>query len=186
MSAHVVVAELKQRLEKCIKSLQTDLSKIRTGRASLNILDEVKVDYYGVPTPLQQVATLGVPEPRLITIAPWDVHIIPNIEKAILKSGLSLNPTNDGKIVRLPIPALTEERRKDLVKMVKKVGEEGKIAMRHVRRDSLDVFKKMEKEGTLSKDDHKHLGDEVEKQTHEFILKADHLMEHKEKELMEI
>src|SRR5215831_12090198 len=123
MSTHATIADLKQRMEKCLKSLQGELAKIRTGRASLTLLDDVKVDYYGTPTPLNQIATLGVPESRLITIAPWDPKVIPDIEKAILKADLGLNPANDGKIVRLPIPSLTEERRKDLVKLVKKAGE---------------------------------------------------------------
>ncbi len=181
-----VIAELKQKMEKCLKSLQSELSKVRTGRASLSLLDDVKVDYYGTPTPLQQIATLGVPESRLITIAPWDPKVIPDIEKAILKSSLGLSPTNDGKIVRLPIPSLTEERRKDLVKIVKKQGEEGKVAIRHVRREGMDILKKMEKDGHVSKDDVKHLSDEVEKLTHEWIDKADHLVIAKEKELMEV
>jgi len=186
MTTHATITDLKTRMEKCLKSLQGELAKIRTGRASLQLLDDVKVEYYGTLTPLNQVATLGVPEPRLITIAPWDPKVIPDIEKAILKSGLGLNPANDGKIVRLPIPSLTEERRKELVKIVKKAGEEGKVAVRHVRRDTMDLLKKMEKDAALTKDDHKHLSDEVEKQTHEFVAKADQMMEAKEKELMEV
>lgn len=186
MSSNPLISELRQKMEKCAKALQTELSKVRTGRASLNLLDDVRVDYYGTSTPLQQVASLGVPEPRLITIAPWDPKVIPDIEKAILKSGLGLSPTNDGKLVRLPIPSLTEERRRDLVKIVKKHGEEGKVAVRHVRREGMDVLKKMEKDGHVSKDDVKHLGDEVEKLTHEFVDKADHLIAAKEKELLEV
>lgn len=186
MSSNPLIVELKQKMEKCLKSLQGELSKVRTGRASLALLDDVKVDYYGTATPLQQVATLGVPEPRLITISPWDPKIIPDIEKAILKSGLGLSPMNDGKLVRLPIPTLTEERRRDLVKIVKKHGEEGKIAVRHVRRDGMDTLKKMEKEGHVSEDDVKQLSEVVEKLTHEFVEKADHLVISKEKELMEV
>ncbi len=186
MASNPLIAELRQKMDKCTKALQGELSKVRTGRASLNLLDDVRVDYYGTPTPLQQVATLGVPEPRLITIAPWDPKVIPDIEKAILKSGLGLSPTNDGKIVRLPIPTLTEERRRDLVKIVKKQGEEGKVAVRHVRREGMDVLKKMEKDGHVSKDDVKHLEDEVEKLTHEFVERADHLISAKEKELLEV
>lgn len=184
MSSNPLISELKQKMEKCLKSLQGELTKVRTGRASLALLDDVKVDYYGTPTPLQQVATLGVPEPRMITIAPWDPKVIPDIEKAILKSGLGLSPVNDGKLVRLPIPALTEERRRDLVKIVKKQGEEGKVAIRHVRREGMDGLKKMEKE--IPKDDVKHLEAEVEKLTHEFVDKADHAVAAKEKELMEV
>ncbi len=186
MSNNPLIGDLKQKMDKCLKALQGDLSKVRTGRASITLLDDVRVDYYGTSTPLQQVATLGIPESRMITIAPWDPKVIPDIEKAILKSGLGLSPSNDGKIVRLPIPSLTEERRRDLVKIVKKQGEEGKVAVRHVRREGMDVLKKMEKEGHVSKDDVKHLGDEVEKVTHEYVEKVDHLVTTKEKELLEV
>ena len=186
MSSNPLIVELKQKMDKCLKALQVELGKVRTGRASLALLDDVKVDYYGTPTPLQQVATLGVPESRLITIAPWDPKVIPDIEKAILKSGLGLSPTNDGKLVRLPIPTLTEERRRDLVKIVKKQGEEGKIAIRHVRREGMDGLKKMEKDGHASKDDVKLLESEVEKLTHDFVDKADHVVASKEKELLEV
>ncbi len=181
-----VLNELRQKMEKSIKSLQVDLGKVRTGRASLSILDDVRVDYYGTATPLNQVATLSIPESRMITLAPWDPKVIPDIEKAILKSGIGLSPVNDGKIVRLPIPALTEERRKELVKMVKKVGEEGKIALRHIRREVMELLKKQEKEKQISEDDHKHLNADVEKITHEFVEKIDQVVAHKEKELMEI
>lgn len=186
MSTNPLIGELKQKMDKCLKALQTELTKVRTGRASISLLDDVKVDYYGTSTPIQQVATLGIPEPRLITISPWDPKVIPDIEKAILKSGLGLSPTNDGKIVRLPIPTLTEERRRDLVKIVKKQGEEGKVAVRHVRREGMDSLKKMEKDGHVSKDDVKHMSDEVEKITHEYVEKADHVVAAKEKELMEV
>ncbi len=186
MLANPLISDLKQKMEKCLKAFQGELTKVRTGRASLSLLDDVRVDYYGTPTPLQQVATLGVPEPRMITIAPWDPKVIPDIEKAILKSGLGLSPTNDGKLVRLPIPSLTEERRRDLVKIVKKHGEEGKVAIRHVRRDGMDVLKKMEKDGHVSKDDVKHLESEVEKLTHECVEKAEYLVIAKEKELLEV
>ena len=185
MISQTLIPELKQKMEKCIKSFQDELTKVRTGRASLGILEGVKVDYYGTPTPLQQVATLGVPDSRLITIAPWDPKLISEIEKAIQKASIGLTPANDGKIIRLPIPPLTEERRRDLVKMVKKTGEESKIAIRHVRREGMDSLKKLEKEG-LSKDDVKHLTDEVEKTTHQFIEKVDQMIVHKEKELMEV
>ncbi len=180
-----VIQESKERMEKCLKSLQVDLGKMRTGRASLSMLDNVRIDYYGTPTPLSQVGTLGVPEPRMITIAPWDSKLIPDIERAILKSDLGLNPVNDGKLVRLPIPALTEERRKDLVKIAKKQGEEAKVALRHVRRDAMDNFKKQEKDG-LPKDEAKQLGEEVEKVTQDFVAKVDQIINAKEKELMEV
>jgi ribosome recycling factor len=186
MSFNPTASEIKQRMEKCLHALQGALAKVRTGRASLSILDGIKVEYYGNLSPLNQVATLGVPESRLITIAPWDPKVIPDIEKAIQKSDLGLTPANDGKVVRLPIPPLTEERRRDLVKLVKKEGEEGKVAIRHVRREAMEALKKMEKDGELSKDDHKHRSDEVEKITHEYVEKADQLVVHKEKELMEV
>jgi ribosome recycling factor len=186
MTTSALINEIKQKMEKCLHSLQSELTKIRTGRASLAILDDVRVEYYGTPTPLNQVATLGVPESRLITISPWDPKIISEIEKAILKADLGLSPTNDGKIIRLPIPPLTEERRRDLVKMVKKGGEEGKVAIRHVRRDAMDHLKKMEKENHTSEDEVKHLTAEVEKITHEYVEKADQVVAHKEKELMEV
>lgn len=186
MSQSNLIAELKQKMEKSMKALQDELAKVRTGRASTAILEGIRVDYYGTPTPLQQIATLGVPEPRMITIAPWDPKIIPDIEKAILKSGIGLNPTNDGKLIRLPIPSLTEERRKDLVKMVRKIGEESKIALRHIRREGMDTLKKSEKDGDVSKDDVKHLTEEVEKVTHQFVEKVDLTMTHKEGELMEV
>lgn len=181
-----IVSDLRTRMDKCLQSLQGDLIKIRTGRASPVILQDVKVNYYGALTPLSQVATVNVPDPRLIVLAPWDPKMIPEIEKAILKSDLGLNPTNDGKIVRLAIPALTEERRKEFVKMAKKMGEEGKIAVRHVRRDAMDLLKKKEKEEHASKDDVKHLTEEVEKVTQSYIEKIDLMIAAKEKELMEV
>ncbi len=186
MSSSPMIVDLKSKMEKSLKALQADLAKVRTGRASLSLVEDIRVDFYGVPTPLNQVGTLGVPESRMITIAPWDPKVIPDIEKAIMKADLGLMPTNDGKIVRLPVPSLTEERRRDLVKMVKKIAEEGKIALRHVRREAMELLKKQEKDSKLSKDDHKHLSDEVEKVTHDFVGKADQMMAAKEKELMEV
>ncbi len=181
-----VLTELKPKLEKCIKAFQTDLQKMRTGRASLAILEDIRVDYYGVLTPINQVATLNVPEPRLITISPWDSKVIPDIEKAILKADLGVSPVNDGKLVRLPIPPLTEERRKDLVKMVKKMGEESKVALRHGRREAMDQIKKLEKDSHLPQDEAKHLSEEVEKVIHQFVEQIDKMVEHKEKELLAV
>ncbi len=184
--SHAVLTELKPKLEKCIKAFQNDLQKMRTGRASLAMLEDVRVDYYGTLTPLNQVATLNIPEPRLITIAPWESKIIPEIEKAILKADLGVSPVNDGKLVRLPIPPLTEERRKDLVKMVKKMGEESKVALRHGRREAMDQIKKLEKDSHLPQDEAKHLSEEVEKIIHQFVEQIDKMVAHKEKELLEV
>jgi len=184
--SHAVLTDLKPKLEKCIKAFQNDLQKMRTGRASLAMLEDVRVDYYGTLTPLNQVATLNIPEPRLITIAPWESKIIPEIEKAILKADLGVSPVNDGKLVRLPIPPLTEERRKDLVKMVKKMGEESKVALRHGRREAMDQIKKLEKDSHLPQDEAKHLSEEVEKIIHQFVEQIDKMVAHKEKELLEV
>lgn len=168
------------------ESLKKDLASIRTGRASLALLDGIQVDYYGTMTPISQVATLGIPESRTITIQPWEQKLIPEIEKAILKSDLGLTPGNDGKTIRLAIPALTEERRKHLVKVVKKRGEEAKIAVRNIRRDINDELKKTEKEQHLSEDDVKRFHDEIQKITDSYVQKVDEILHHKEKEIMEV
>lgn len=168
------------------ESLKKDLSSIRTGRASLALLDGIQIDYYGTMTPISQVATLGIPESRTITIQPWETKLIPEIEKAILKSDLGLTPGNDGKTIRLAIPALTEERRKQLVKVVKKRGEEAKIVVRNIRRDINEELKKAEKEEHLSEDDVKRFHDEIQKITDSYIQKIDEILHHKEKEIMEI
>jgi ribosome recycling factor len=183
---HPVLNKAKEKMEKSIALLRSELSKVRTGRASTSVLDDLRIDYYGTMTPLSQVATLGVPEPRMITISPWDPSIIPVIEKAITVSDLGITPSNDGKLIRLPVPALTEERRKDLVKLVKKYGEEGKIAIRHIRREGMDELKALEKDKKLSEDDNKHLSTEIQKLTDAYIKKIDDSLEHKEKEVMEI
>ena len=140
-------------MEKSIDALKKDFTRIRTGRASTSLLDDIRVDYYGTPTPLSQVGTLVVPEPRLITIQPWEKKLIPEIEKAILKSDLGVNPVSDGNLIRIDIPPLTEERRKDMVKQLKRLGEEAKIAIRNVRRDANESLKKLEKEKEISEDD---------------------------------
>lgn len=169
-----------------IESLKKDLVSIRTGRASLSLLDGIFIDYYGSQTPLSQAATLGIPDSRQITIQPWDSKLIPDIEKAILKSDLGLTPGNDGKIIRLIIPALTEERRKQLVKVVRKRAEEAKIAVRNIRRDVIDEVKKSEKEQHVSEDEIKKLQEEIQKITDSFIVKVDDVLHHKEKEIMEV
>lgn len=186
MTNSPVLTKAKEKMDKAIESLRTELAKVRTGRASTSLLDGVKIDYYGTPTPLNQIATLGVPEPRLITISPWDASAIPLIEKAILASDLGMTPSNDGKLIRLPIPALTEERRKEMVKTVKKFGEDAKIGIRHVRREAMDELKGLEKEKKITEDDHKHLDKETQKLTDSYVEKVDQSLAHKEKEVMEV
>jgi len=173
-------------MEKSIDALKRDFGKVRTGRASLSLLDDVRVDYYGTPTPLSQVGTLAVPEPRMITIQPWEKNLIPEIEKAILKSDLGLNPMSDGQLIRLAFPPLTEERRKEMVKQVKRMGEDAKIGVRNVRRDANDTLKMMEKEKDISEDDQKRGTKEIQDLTDQFVKKIDDIVEAKEKELMEI
>jgi ribosome recycling factor len=174
------------RMNSAIESLKKDFGSIRTGRASLSLLDGIRVDYYGTPTELNQVATLGIPESRQITIQPWDPKSIPDIEKAILKSDLGLTPGNDGKTIRINIPHLTEERRGQLVKVVKKRSEEGRVAIRNIRRDILEELKKKEKEQHISEDDVKKMHDEIQKVTDSYIEKVEDVLHHKEKEIMEV
>ena len=173
-------------MTKALEAFKRDLAKVRTGRASLSLLDDVRVDYYGTPTPLNQVGTLAVPEPRMITIQPWEKNLIPEIEKAILKADLGLNPASDGQIVRLVFPPLTEERRKEMVKQVKRMGEDAKISIRNVRRDANDTLKTMEKDKEITEDDLKRGEKEVQDVTDEFVAKIDQVIVEKEKDLMEI
>ena len=182
----LVFEELKENMEKAILALEKSFQKVRTGRASLSLLDGVKVEYYGAPTPLNQVATLSVPESRLIVLAPWDSSVIGTIEKAILKSDLGLTPINDGKVIRIVIPPLTEERRKELVKIVKKMAEECKIKLRNTRRDGNEQFKALKKDNEISEDELYTYQDEVQKITDTYIEKADIVFNAKEKEIMEI
>ncbi len=175
-----------ERMNGAVETLKKELVSIRTGRASLSLLDGIFVDYYGNQTPLSQVATLGIPDSKQITIQPWDQKLIPDIEKSILKSDIGLTPGNDGKTIRLNIPVLTEERRKQLVKVVRKRGEEAKIAVRNIRRDIIDEVKKSEKEQHLSEDDVKKLQEEIQKITDLFVAKVDEVLHHKEKEIMEV
>jgi ribosome recycling factor len=175
-----------ERMKKAIEVLKKEFASVRTGRASLALLDDIKVEYYGTSTPLNQVATLNIPDPKQITIQPWDQKAIQDIEKAILKSDLGLTPMNDGKVIRISIPPLTEERRKDLVKVVKKKGEEGKVAIRNIRRDANDSLKKLEKDKEISEDELKKALDEVQKMTDSYIKKVDETVEHKEQEVMEV
>ncbi len=176
----------REKMEKTIESLKKDLASIRTGRASISLLDNITVDYYGTQTPLNQVATLSVPEPRMIAVQPWEQGMIPVIEKAILQSELGLNPSNDGKIIRITIPPLTEERRKQLVKVVRKRAEEARIAVRNIRRDANEELKKLEKDKHISEDDTKRSLDEIQKLTDSYIKTVDDILQHKEKEIMEV
>lgn len=175
-----------EKMDHSIEALKKEFASVRTGRASLALLDGIKVDYYGTPTPLQQVASLSVPESRQITIQPWNQKIISDIEKAIMKSDLGLTPTNDGKVIRINIPLLTEERRKQLVKVVRKNSEDAKVAVRNIRRDVNDEIKKLEKEKHLSEDDTKKSLDEIQKFTDSYVKKIDEILMHKEKEIMEV
>ena len=178
--------KLTDKMDKTINALKKDLGSIRTGRASLSILDGIMVDYFGTPTPINHVATLSVPESRLITIQPWDPKVISNIERAIQKSDLGINPGNDGKIIRIAIPPLTEERRKEIVKQVHKRGEEAKISLRNIRRDGNEEMKTLEKDRHLSEDDTKRSLDEIQKITDSYIKKVDETVAHKEEEIMEV
>jgi len=174
------------RMISAVEALKKDFSSIRTGRASLALLEGISVDYYGTLTPIQQLASLSIPESRQIAIQPWEHRIIPDMEKAILKSDLGLTPMNDGKIIRINIPILTEERRKHLVKVVKKRAEEAKVVVRNIRRDSNEELKKLEKEKHLSEDDTKKEHEDIQKITDSFIKKIDEVLQHKEKEIMEV
>jgi ribosome recycling factor len=181
-----VEANQKSRMEKALSDLQHEMASIRTGRASLGILDHIRVDYYGSPTPLNQVANLHVPEPSLITIQPWDVSQIGPIERAIRVSDLGLNPSNDGKIIRLPIPPLTEERRKELVKRLHGIAEHHRVSVRNIRRDGNEAVKKLLKDKKLAEDDEKKALDDIQKLTDAYMGKIDQAAKTKEKEILEI
>ncbi len=181
-----IYADVTLKMEKTIVNLKTDLNKVRTGRASLALLDDIRIDYYGTSTPLSQMATLAVPEPRLITIQPWDPTTIGEIEKAILKSELGLTPMNDGKIIRINIPRLTEERRKELVKVVRKMGEGTKVALRNIRRDANEQVKGLEKNKKISQDQLHQWMDKVQTSTDKYIERVDTVLSAKEKEILEI
>ena len=178
--------ETKEKMDLAIDALSHEFGTIRTGRASASILDSIKVEYYNSLTPLNQMSTISVPEPRLIVIQPWDPSTLPNIEKSILKSDLGLNPTNDGKVIRLAIPMLTEERRKQLVKVVKNIAEECRISIRNSRRDSNEKLKKMEKEKQITEDEYHNGLKEIQNLTDDYIGRVDELLTNKEKEIMEV
>lgn len=175
-----------EKMEGAIDALKKEFGAIRTGRATLALLDGIMIDYYGTLTPIQQLASLSIPEAKQIAIQPWEQKIIPDIEKAIMKSDLGLTPANDGKLIRINIPALTEERRKQIVKIVKKRAEEAKIAVRNIRRDSNEDLKKLEKEKHISEDDVKRSHDDIQKLTDSYTAKIDEILRHKEQEIMEV
>lgn len=176
----------KTRMEKALADLLHEMASIRTGRASVNLLDSIRVDYYGTPTPLNQLANLHVPEPSLITVQPWDVSQIGPIEKAIRTSDLGVNPSNDGKLIRIPIPPLTEERRKEIVKRLHHVAEDHRVAVRNIRRDSNESVKKLLKDKKITEDDDRRAHDEIQKMTDGIMQKLDQAAKAKEKEIMEI
>lgn len=179
-----VLEEVQRKMNKVLEVLALDLSRVRTGRASVALLEGIKVEAYDTTMPLPQVASLAAPDPRLLTVQPWDPTLLGDIEKAILKSDLGLTPANDGKVIRLPIPVLTTERRKELVKVVKKMGEDAKVALRNVRREGNDRFKDMKKDKELSEDEAHRAQDEVQKITDDFIKKVDAQAAEKEQEIM--
>ena len=181
-----ILLEMSEKMENAIKAFRKDLSKVRTGRASLALLDGVKVDSYGVLSPLNQVATLTTPESRLIVIQPWDPQVLPAIEKVILKSNLGLTPASDGKMIRISVPQLTEERRRELVKQVKKTCEDYRVNIRNSRRDAIDQFKKLKKDKKMSEDDLFKYQDEAQKETDSFIKMIDEALIQKDKEVMEV
>ena len=182
-----ILQEVKAQMEKAMEALRRALAGIRTGRASTSMLEGIRIDYYGNMSPLNQVATLGVPEPRLITIKPWEQSLIPAIEKAIRADAtLSLNPSNDGTLIRVPIPELTEERRIEITKVARNRGEEGRVAVRHARRDGIDLLNEAQKDGEISEDDSRHAQSEVQKLTDEYVGHIDEILKSKEAEIMEV
>ncbi|KON89057.1 ribosome recycling factor [Sporosarcina globispora] len=181
-----VIADAKERMTKAISAYTRELASIRAGKANASLLDRINVDYYGAPTPVNQLAGVSAPEARLLVITPYDKSILGEIEKAILKSDIGLNPSNDGSVIRLAIPQLTEERRKELVKVVKKESEDAKVAIRNVRRDANDDLKKLEKNGEITEDDLRGFSDDIQKLTDDHISKIDEITKEKEKEILAV
>ena len=178
--------EFESKMKKTTEVLSQQLEAVRAGRANAAVLNQISVEYYGVPTPIQQVASVSVPDPRTLMIQPWDASILPGIETAILASELGINPQNDGRVIRLVFPQLTEERRKELAKQVKKYGEEAKVAVRNIRRDAIDKFKKQQKASEITEDDYKTIEKDIQKLTDDYIKEDDKITDKKEKELFEI
>lgn len=181
-----VLNDIKDKMDKAVQAFVKDLTKIRTGRAHLSLLDGIKVQAYGSPMPLNQVSSMNAPEPRLIVIQPWDKSLIGAIEKAILTSDLGLMPNNDGKLIRIPIPQLTEERRKDIVKTIRKHAEAARVAVRNIRREGNDSLKELESEGLITEDDERRLHAEVQKMTDDHVARLDQILADKEKDIMEV
>ena len=181
-----LIDETKERMTKTLNVLKAELAGLRAGRANAQVLDRIAVDYYGTMTPINQLGNISTPEPRMLIISLWDTKMIPAVEKAIQKSDLGINPANDGKVIRLVFPELTEERRKDLVKTVRKKGEESKVAIRNVRRDLNDQIKKQKKDGEITEDDQKRLEEKGQKMTDEFIKDIDAILQAKEKEILSV
>lgn len=181
-----LIADAKHRMDKAVEAVKTEFNTVRSGRASVGLLDRVHVDYYGTSTPLKQMANIAAPEPRLVTIQPFDKSSMKNIEKAIMESDLGLNPSNDGNVIRLPIPSLTEDRRKELVRMVHKLAEDGRIAVRNVRRDCMKDLKELVHEGEVGEDAEKRAEHEVQKSTDDHVHEIDELLKHKEAEILEV
>lgn len=183
---HEALDTAKVKMEKTISVFKKDLTHIRAGRANPQLLDGIMVDYYGTPTPLSQIGNISAPEPRMLVISLWDTKMIPDVEKAIMKSELGINPANDGKVIRLVVPELTEERRRDIAKSIHKKGEEAKIAIRSIRRDANETFKKGKKASEITEDDFAVLEEEVQKHTNDYTKLIDELVKEKEKEIMEV
>ena len=181
-----VMQYMDEHMDKTIESLRRDYSKVRTGRASTGLLDDIRIDYYGTPSPITQVATMSVPEPRTITIQPWETKLVPVIEKAIMNANLGFTPANDGRVIRIVLPPLTEERRKEIVKNLKKSAEEAKVAVRNIRRDAIEKLKKLEKDKQISEDELKKSEKQVQDHTDLHVAKIDEVLVHKEKEVMEV
>lgn len=181
-----VIKEMEDRMNKAIASLKKDLASLRAGRANPAMLDRVVVDYYGTPTPISQLANISVPEPRMLTIQPWDKSALKEIDRALQQSDLGISPSNDGVIIRLVIPPLTEERRKELVKLAGKSGEESKVAIRNIRRDANDEIKKLEKAAAISEDESRRHQESIQKTTDKFIAEVDKIVKDKEKDILEV
>jgi ribosome recycling factor len=181
-----VASEAEEKMKKALEVLRKDYGSMRAGRATPALLDKVMVDYYGVPTPINQMANISVPEPRMLVIQPWDKSVIASIEKAIMKSDLGLTPNNDGTVIRLAIPQLTQERRNELVKGAKKKAEDARVAVRNIRRDANDHLKVLQKEKQISEDDDKRAMEDMQKLTDKYVKEIDHILEHKEQEIMEV
>ena len=186
MSVSTVTNETKPKMEAVIEDFKRKLSNVRTGRATVGLLDTVMVDYYGTPTPLNQMASVAVPEPQMLTIQPWDISQVNAVEKAIIAANLGMNPSNDGKIIRLPVPALNEERRKQLAKQVHEFAEDHRIALRNIRHAANDALKKMLKDKVVSEDEERGGLDDVQKMTNSFVAKIDELAKHKEQDIMSV